>query len=92
MVDLALFPEQLAGTDVRGRIIAISKPSRSELYSPSGEVLGEGGYRKYTNNLGLVNIPATVSVQYALVVSVVQTVGNVADNTYRFGPGNVLPA
>jgi cell wall-associated NlpC family hydrolase len=69
MVDLTLFPEQLAGTDVRDRIIAISKPSRSELYSPSGEVLGEGGYRTYTNNLGLANIPATVSVQYALVVS-----------------------
>jgi cell wall-associated NlpC family hydrolase len=69
MVNLALFPEQLSGADVRDSILAISKPNSSELYNPGGEVLASEGYRKYTDKLGLENIPASVEVQYALVVS-----------------------
>jgi len=69
VVDLQLFPEQIPGADVRDRILAISKPNNSELSNPSGEVLGEEGYRKYTDNLALDNIPTTVEVQYALVIS-----------------------
>jgi len=69
MVDLALFPEQLAGVDVIQRIRAISKPGKSDLYSPTGELLDSEGYRKYTENLGLDTVPDNVEVQFALVVN-----------------------
>ena len=39
MVDLSLFPEQLPGDEVKARILAISKPNRSDLYNPTGELL-----------------------------------------------------
>ena len=69
MVDLAQLPLQLAGTDVRKRIQAISKPNKSDLYSTSGTILDSEGYSKYTANLGLKNIAGTVQVQFALVVN-----------------------
>jgi len=68
MVDLALFPAQLTGLDVRERILAISKPNSSELYGPDGDLLNSAGYGKYTDNLGLDTIADNVDVQYALVV------------------------
>lgn len=68
MVDLQLLPQQLTGDDVRNRILAVSKPNRSELYSPDGEVLNSETYGKYTANLGLDHIPDTVEVRFALVV------------------------
>ncbi|MDX2417060.1 MAG: SH3 domain-containing protein [Xanthomonadales bacterium] len=68
MVDLALFPDQLPGVDVKDRIRVISKPNSSDLYSPAGEILGSEGYRKYTENLGLEDIPDSVEVQFALIV------------------------
>jgi len=69
MVDLARFPEQLRGADVRTRILAISKPNNSELYSPAGDILGSEGYRRYTDNLGLDAITDDVEVRFALVVN-----------------------
>jgi hypothetical protein len=68
MVDLTLFPEQLAGASVKEAIEAISTPGKAELYSPSGELLGPEGYRTYRDKLGLDNITATVKVQFALTV------------------------
>jgi len=68
MLNLSLFPQQLPCNEVRRRIQAISTPGKSKLYKPTGEVLGSEGYRKYTENLGLENIPDTVEVRFALVV------------------------
>lgn len=68
MVDLKVFPQQLAGEDVRARIRAISKPNRSELYNPAGAALGAEGYKIYEANLGLENVSETVEVRFALVV------------------------
>ena len=69
MVDLSFLPEQMPGDEVKARILAISKPNRSDLYNPAGEVLGSEGYRKYSDNLGLENIPDTVEIRFALVVN-----------------------
>ena len=69
MVNLALFPDQLSGREVRESIQAISKPNKSDLYSTSGTILESEGYGKYTANLGLKNIPGTIQVQFALVVN-----------------------
>ncbi len=69
MVNLALYPEQLPGTEVKQKILAISKPNRSELYNPAGETLDADTYRKYTQNLGLQTLPETVEVRFALVVN-----------------------
>ena len=68
MVELANFPRQLMGSEVRERILAISKPASAELQSPSGVVLDVDGYQRYTKNLGLEGIPASVGVGYALAV------------------------
>lgn len=68
MVNLAHFPPQLAGSEVRKRILAISKPNKSSLYSPSGNKLGLEGYRKYTSNLALDVIADSVNMQFALVL------------------------
>jgi len=69
MVDLAQFPDELAGSEVKKRIEAISKPNKSELYNPDGEKLLPNGYTGYTANLGLEYIPESVSIQFALAVS-----------------------
>ena len=69
MVNLALFPDQLSGREVRESIQAISKPNKSDLYNTSGTILDSEGYGKYTANLGLKNIPGTIQVQFALVVN-----------------------
>ena len=69
MVDLALFPGQLSGQDVKEGIQAISKPNKSDLYGTSGKLLEPEGYAKYTANLGLGNIPDSVEIQFALVVN-----------------------
>ena len=55
MVDLALFPVHLSGREVKERIQAISKPNKSELFSPSGELLGAPGYEPYTPNPIVLN-------------------------------------
>jgi len=69
MVGLALYPEQLSGHGVREQILAISKPGKSVLYNPDGEILSTEGYQLYTANLGLENIPEVVEVRFALVVN-----------------------
>ncbi|MCP4045267.1 MAG: hypothetical protein GY732_04675 [Gammaproteobacteria bacterium] len=69
MVNLALYPEKLAGLDVRESILGISKPNKSPLYNPDGETLSSEGYQQYTASLGLDNIPGVVEVQFALVVN-----------------------
>ena len=69
MVDLAFFPEQLPGQEIKDSIQAISKPNKSDLYSTSGTILGLEGYSKYTANLGLENIPESAAVRFALVVN-----------------------
>ena len=69
MVDLALFPEQLTGDEVRDRILSISKPNKSELFNPAGEILSPEAYGKYTDALGLESIPVNVDMQFALVVN-----------------------
>jgi len=69
MVDLALFPQHLPRADVKARILAISKPGKSELYNPDGEILDSEAYRKYAKSLGLQALPDNVDVRYALVVS-----------------------
>lgn len=86
MVDLALFPDQLPGVDVKERIRAISKPNSSDLYSPAGEILGSEGYRKYTENLGLENIPDSVEVQFALVVNRASMRAYPTDDRYYKSP------
>lgn len=69
MVDLAVFPKRMTGDDVRKRILAISKASKSDLYNPDGEILGSDVYRRYTARLGLDHIPDSVDVRFALVVT-----------------------
>jgi cell wall-associated NlpC family hydrolase len=69
MVDLAFFPEQLPGEEVKDRIQAISKPNKSDLYNTSGTILGPEGYSAYTAQLGLKNIPESVPIRFALVVN-----------------------
>jgi len=69
MVDLALYPEQLPGELVRKTILTISKPGKSTLFNPEGEILQPEGYAEYTTNLGLDIIPETVDVRFALVVN-----------------------
>ena len=86
MVDMNLFPQQLPGDDVRTRIRAISKPNKSELYNPTGEALGSKGYRKYTDNLGLENIPDTVEVRFALAVNRSNMRTYPTDNRYYKSP------
>ncbi len=68
MVDLALYPQQLPGADVRAKIESISKPASSGLYNRDGVVLDAAGYQKYTHDLNLENIPENVNVQFALAV------------------------
>jgi len=69
MVDLVRFPDQMSGTEVEEKIRAISKPNKSDLYNISGELLSSEGYRVYTANLGLKEIPESVQVRFALVVN-----------------------
>jgi len=88
MVDLALFPEQLPGVDVKERIRAISKPNKSDLYNPAGKILDSEGYRKYTENLGLENIPDRVEVKFALVVSRASMRAYPTDDRYYKTPGD----
>lgn len=68
MVNLAVFPEELSGIEVRNIIQAVSKPNRSELYDPAGVLLGPEGYKKYTENLDLDKLAVAVDVKFALVV------------------------
>lgn len=69
MVELNQFPGQLSGREIRKKIQAISKPNKSDLFNPAGELLNESDYQKYTANLGLQNIRASVNVRFALVVN-----------------------
>ena len=69
MVELTLFPERMTGSDVRKRILTISKVNSSDLYNPAGEVLNSEVYGKYTANLGLDHILDSVEVHFALVVN-----------------------
>lgn len=69
MVNLAHHPQQLSASIVKEQIQAISKPNKSDLFNPSGQLLTEQGYHKYTANLNLDNIPETVQVDFALVVN-----------------------
>ncbi len=69
MVDLALYPQKLSGLSVREKILSISKPNKSPLYSPEGETLSAEGYQQYTANLGLENIPEFVEAHFALAVN-----------------------
>lgn len=68
MVDLSQFPGQLAGSEVRAKIAALSKPASAALYNNEGAVLDEAGYRKYTEKLGLSDVAESVKVRFALVV------------------------
>jgi hypothetical protein len=69
MVDLAAFPQQLTGQQVTQNILSISKPNSSDLYDTNGVLLGPEGYDKYTAQLALEEIPDSVQVMFALVVS-----------------------
>lgn len=69
MVHLTDYPEQLTAHEVESSILAISKPNKSQLFSDTGEELGQDGYREYSANLGLSNISASVEVRFALVVN-----------------------
>ena len=82
MVDLSFLPEQMPGDEVKARILAISKPNRSDLFNPVGEVLDSEGYRKHTGNLGLKNIPDTVEIRSALVVKRAHMRTYPTDNRY----------
>ena len=68
MVDLVLFPDEMPGSEVEAKIRAISKPNKSNLYDADGSLLGQQGYRTYTDNLALGKIPEPVTVRFALVV------------------------
>ena len=68
LTDLSQVPAQLPGAEVRLMIESISKPASAGLHSGDGKVLDETGYREYTGNLALENIPDPVTVQFALVV------------------------
>jgi len=68
MADLSRFPAQLTGAEVRARIESLSKPASAGLYNGDDAVLDDAGYREYTGNLDLENIPDTVTVRFALVV------------------------
>lgn len=69
MVNPARHPQQLPANDVKEIIQAISKPNKSDLYDPDGQLLTEQGYRQYTANLNLEKISETVQVEFALVVN-----------------------
>lgn len=88
MADLARFPSQLAGANVRERIEAISKPNKSDLYGVGGELLGPAGYQKYTEKLGLDSIPGIVNLQFALVVKRSDMRAYPTDDRYYRSPGD----
>jgi len=69
MVNLADYPKQLSGQDVRDKILAISKPGKSSLYDPDGEILQPEAYQEYVTNLALESIPEKVTIRFALVVN-----------------------
>lgn len=68
MVNLDQFPQQLSAGEIRERILAVSKPYRSDLYDDNGVLLDAASYQRHTENLGLQNIRDTVDVRFALVV------------------------
>jgi len=68
MVDLAQFPLQLPGAEVKAKIESLSKPASAGLYNADDAILDDAGYREYNVNLGLEYIPDTVTVQFALTV------------------------
>jgi len=68
MVDLARFPAQLPGAEVRKTIESISKPASAGLYNRGGKVLDETGYRELTAKLALDDIAGAVEVQFALAI------------------------
>lgn len=69
MVDLTVYPDQIPGEQLKKSIESISKPNRSVLYNPIGEILDAGIYQKYNESLNLEDIPETVDARFALVVN-----------------------
>ena len=68
LVNLALFPQHLSSTEVKNKILAVSKPSKSDRYDQEGRLLDAAGYQKLADNLNLENIAHKVEIRFALVV------------------------
>lgn len=68
MVELASFPDTLPGADVAETITSISKPYSADLYFREGGVLAQNDYDRYTANVNLEQVPATVPVRFGMVL------------------------
>lgn len=68
LVDLDLFPQALSADEIKKRILAVSKPSKSDRYDDNGVLLDATAYQKLAANLNIDSIPDSVEVRFALVV------------------------
>ena len=68
LVDLAKYPDQLPGNQIRTTINAISKPNASNLYTPQNELFTQDDYARLAANTDLDSIADNVKVRFALVL------------------------
>jgi len=68
LVKLDLFPQTLSAVEIKKRILAVSKPSKSDRYDDNGVLLDAAAYQKLAENLSIVSIPENVEIRFALAV------------------------
>ena len=68
MVDLAAFPDTVAGSDVAERIRSISKPYGQDLFYRDGSGVSAADYDRYSRNLNLDRLPDRVNVRLGMVL------------------------
>jgi cell wall-associated NlpC family hydrolase len=68
MVDLAVFPDTVTGTEVADRIRSISKPYPQELFYRDGCAVTAADYDRYARNLNLERLPDQVDVRLGMVL------------------------
>ncbi len=68
MVDLSAYPGRISAEKLTEDILAISKPNRTDLFDPDGNILTAETYQDYQASLNLGKVAQTVEVQFALVV------------------------
>ncbi len=68
LVDLAGYPEQLSGKEVRGIIGSISKPYDKELFYRDGGKLTNADYARYTADVNMDDLPDIVPIRFGMVL------------------------
>ncbi len=68
MIDLAAYPDTLAGADIARLIQSISKPYGQELFYRDGGAVDVADYDRYTRNLNLDGLSDPINVRFGLVL------------------------